>query len=74
MYLIIGKDNCPQCDTLINLFDKKCIRNYYIDHTAMPSNVISYLKMYSSTYPLVLEIKNQGSYADTLEYFAKLGF
>jgi glutaredoxin len=73
MYLVIGKDNCPQCDTLLNLLDEKCIRNYYIDQTAMPPNVITYLKMYSSTYPIVLEIKNQGSFANTLEYFANLG-
>ena len=74
MYLVIGKDKCPQCDTLLNMLDKKGIRNCYTDQTTMPANVISYLKMYSSTYPIVLEIKNQGSYADTLEYFANLGF
>ena len=72
MYLVIGKDKCPQCDTLLNLLDEKGIRNCHIDQTVMPSNVISYLKMYSSTYPIVLEIKNQHSFASTLEYFTNL--
>ena len=69
MYLVIGKDNCPQCDTLLNLFDEKNIRSYYINHQAMPGNDITYLKMYSATYPIVLEIKNQASFGNTLKYF-----
>lgn len=72
MYLVIGKENCPQCEILTELFEKKSIRYCYVNNDALNSRVITYFKMYSSTYPIVLEIKNQHSFASTLEYFTNL--
>ena len=68
------KRQLPTMRHFANLFDEKNIRSCYINHQAMPANVISYFKMYSATYPLVLEIKNQASFGNTLEYFENCEF
>jgi hypothetical protein len=42
MYVIIGQQNCIQCDELKNLFDEKGIQYNYLDMTEMPNKTITY--------------------------------
>ena len=57
MYALIGKEKCNKCNILKNLFDEKGIQYHYVDMLEMPHKTITYLKMYCSSYPMVLNIK-----------------
>jgi hypothetical protein len=53
MYVIIGKQNCIQCDELKNLLDEKGIQYNYLDMTEMPNKTMTYLRMYCNSFPIV---------------------
>ena len=46
MYVIIGMQNCIQCDELKNLLDEEGIQDNYLDMTEMPNKTMTYLRMY----------------------------
>ena len=54
MYVLIGKEKCNQCNILKNLLDEKGIQYYYADVSKITHELLTYLRMYSSTYPIVL--------------------
>ena len=54
MYVIIGQQNCIQCDELKNLFDEKGIQYNYLDMTEMPHETMTYLRMYGESFPIDL--------------------
>ena len=56
MYLIIGNDNCNLCNILKNLLDEKGIRYSYIDREVLPQATTGYLKMYCTSYPMILKM------------------
>jgi glutaredoxin-related protein len=57
MYVLIGKEKCNQCNILKNLLDEKGIQYHYVDMLEVPHKTMTYLKMYYSSYPMVLNIK-----------------
>ena len=56
MYVIIGKEKCDQCNILENLLDEKGIRHHCLVMLEMPHKTMTYLKIYCSSYPMVLNI------------------
>jgi hypothetical protein len=58
-----------RCDILKNLLDEKGIQYHYVDVNNMPHNTMTYLKMYWSSYPMVLGVKYFSTFNETLEYF-----
>ncbi len=62
MYVLIGKEKCNQCNILKNLLDEKGIQYHYLD-------TLTYLRMYSNTYPIVLGVKHFSTFNETLEHF-----
>ena len=72
MYVLIGKEKCNQCNMLKNLLDEKGIPYHYLDMLEMPHDTMTCLKMYCSTYPMVLNIKCFSTFNETLEHFNKI--
>jgi glutaredoxin len=68
MYVIIGTQNCIQCDELKNLLDEKGKPYYYLDMTEMPNKTMTYLRMYCISFPIVLNINH--SFSDFDETFS----
>ena len=70
MYVIIGKQNGIQCDELKILLDEKGIQYDYLDMTKMPNKMMTYLKMYCNSFPIVLNINHSFSnFEETLTHF-----
>ena len=69
MYVLIGKEKCTQCNILKNLLDEKGIQYNYVDVSKIPHELLTYLRMYSSTYPIVSGVKHFSTFNETLEYF-----
>ena len=57
MYVLIGKEKCNQCNILKNLLDEKGIQYHYLDVSKIPHELLTYLRMYCNTYPIVLGVK-----------------
>jgi hypothetical protein len=57
MYVLIGKEKCNQCNKLKNLLDEKGIQYHYVDVSKIPPELLTYLRMYCNTYPIVLGVK-----------------
>jgi hypothetical protein len=55
--------------TLKNLLDEKGIQYHYLDVYKIPHELLTYLRMYSNTYPIVLGVKYFSTFNETLEYF-----
>ena len=69
MYVIIGKQNCNQCEELKNLLDEKGIQYNYLDMTEMPRKTMTYLRMYCNSFPIVLNINHSFSnFEETLTH------
>ena len=69
MYVLIGKERCNQCNRLKNLLDEKGIQHTCVDVSKIPHELLTQLRMYSNTYPIVLGIKHFSTFNETLEYF-----
>ena len=54
MYVLIGKEKCNQCNILKNLLDEKGIQYHYLDVSKIPHELLTYLRMYCNTYPIVV--------------------
>ena len=69
MYLIIGKNKCTHCNILKNLSDEKGVRYHYLDKEELPQTTTQYLKMYCTSYPMILKISHFSCFHDCLDYF-----
>jgi glutaredoxin len=69
MYVLIGKEKCNQCNILKNLLDEKGIQYHYLDTSKVPHELLTYLRMYCNTYPIVLGVKHFSTFNETLEHF-----
>jgi len=69
MYVLIGKEKCNQCNILKNLLDEKGIPYHYLDVSKIPHELLTYLRMYCDTYPIVLGVKRFSTFNETLEHF-----
>ena len=69
MYVSIGKEKCDQCNILKKLLDEKGIQHNYVDVSKIPHELLTYLRMYSNTYPIVLGVKHFSTFNETLEHF-----
>jgi len=72
MYVLIGKEKCNQCNILKSLLDGKGIQYHYVDMLEMPYKTMTYLKMYCSSYPMVLSVNYFSTFNETLEHFNKI--
>jgi hypothetical protein len=54
------------------LLEEKGIRYHYLDALEMPHKTITYLKMYSSSYPMVLSVKYFSTFNETLNRLNKI--
>ncbi len=72
MYLIIGKEKCNQCNILKNLLDEKGIRYSYLDKEELSQATTGYLKMYCTSYPMILKISHFSCFNDCLDYFNEI--
>ena len=69
MYVIIGKQNCNQCDELKNLLDEKEIQYNNLDMTEISNKTMTYLRMYCNSFPIVLNINHSFSnFEETLTH------
>ena len=66
MYVLIGKEKCNQCNILKNLLDEKGIQYHYVDLSKIPQELLTYLRMYCNTYPIVLGVKYFSTFNETL--------
>ncbi len=55
--MLIGKEKCDQCNILKNLLDEQGIQYHYVDVSKIPHELLTYLRMYCNTYPIVLGVK-----------------
>ena len=69
MYVLIGTEKCNQCNILKNLLDEKGIQYHYVDVSKIPPELLTYLRMYCNTYPIVLGVKYFSTFNETLEHF-----
>jgi hypothetical protein len=69
MYVLIDKEKFNRCDMLKNLLEEKGIHYHYADMKNMPHKTMTYLKMYCSSYPMVLGVKYFSTFNETLEHF-----
>jgi glutaredoxin len=69
MYVLIGKEKCNQCNILKKLLDEKRIQYHYLDVSKINHELLTYLRMYSSTYPIELGVKYFSTFNETLEHF-----
>ena len=67
MYVLIGKEKCNQCNILKNLLDEKGIQYHYV--SKIPHELLTYLRLYFNTYPIVLGVKYFSTFNETLEHF-----
>ena len=58
MYVVMGKQNCIQCEELNNLLEEKGMQFNYLDMTEMPNETMSCLRMYCNRLPMVLNINH----------------
>ena len=58
MYVIVGKQNCIQCDEFKNLLDEKGIQYKYLDIKEMPKETMTYLRMHWNSFPIVLNLNH----------------
>ena len=65
MYVLIGKEKCNQCNMLKNLLDEKGIPYHYLDMLEMPHDTMTYLKMYCSSYPMILSVNYFSTFNET---------
>ena len=72
VYVLIGKEKCNQCNILKNLLDEKGMQYHYVDMLEMPHKTMASLKMYCSSYPMVLNIKCFSTFNETLDHFNKI--
>ena len=72
MYVLIGKEKCNQCNILKNLLDEKGMQYHYVDMLELPNTTMTYLKMYCSSYPMVLSVNYFSTFNDILEHFNKI--
>ncbi len=72
MYVLIGKEKCKQCTILKNLLDEKGIQYHYVDASKITHELLTNLRMYSSTYPVVLDVQYFSTFNETLEHFHKI--
>ena len=73
MYVIIGKQKCIQCDESKNLLDEKGIQCDNLDMTEMPHKMMTYLRMYCNSFPIVLNLNHSFSiFEETLTHFNHL--
>ena len=66
---LIGKEKCNQCNILKNLLDEKGIQYHYVDVSKIPPELLTYLRMYCNSYPIVLGVKYFSTFNETLEHF-----
>ncbi len=57
-----------RCDILKNLLDEKGIQYNFLDVSKIPHKLLTYLRMYSNTYPIVSGVKYFSTFNETLEY------
>ena len=69
VYVLIGKEKCNQCNILKNLLDEKGIQYHYVDVSKIPPELLTYLRMYCNSYPIVLGVKYFSTFNETLEHF-----
>jgi hypothetical protein len=69
IYIYIGKEKCNQCNILKNLLDEKGIQYHYVDVSKIPPELLTYLRMYCNSYPIVLGVKYFSTFNETLEHF-----
>ena len=69
MYVLIGKEKCNQCNILKNLLDEKGIQYHDVDVSKIPHELLTYLRMYCNSYPIVLGVKYFSTFNETLEHF-----
>jgi hypothetical protein len=69
MYVFIGKEKCNQCNILKNLLDEKGIQYHYVDVSKIPPELLTYLRMYCNTYPIVLGVNFFSTFNEMLEHF-----
>ena len=69
MYVLIGKEKGNQSNILKNLLDDKGIKYHYVDVSKIPPELLTYLRMYCNTYPIVLGVKYFSTFNETLEHF-----
>ena len=74
MYVLIGKEKCNQCNILKNLLDEKGIHYHYVDVSKIPHELLTYLRMYCNTYPIVLGVKYFSTFNETLEILKTFEF
>jgi hypothetical protein len=67
MYLIIGKDNSSLCNILKNMLDEKGLS--YLNREDVPQATTGYLKMYCTSYPMILKISHFTTFHGCLDYF-----
>ena len=72
MYVLIGKEKCNVCSILKNLLEEKGTRYHYLDALEMPHKTMTYLKMYCSSYPMVLNVNCFSTFNETLEHFHRI--
>ena len=49
--------------------DEKGIQYHYVDVSRIPHELLTYLRMYCNTYPIVLGVKYFSTFNETLEHF-----
>ena len=73
MYVIVGKQNCIQCDEFKNLLDELGIQYNYLDITEMPNKTMKCLRMYCNSFPIGLCIINSFSnFEEALTHFEQI--
>ena len=55
-----------------NLLDEKGIQYHYVDASNITHELLTNLRMYSSTYPVVLDVQYFSTFNETLEHFHKI--
>ena len=49
--------------------DEKGIQYHYVDVSKIPPELLTYLRMYCNSYPIVLGVKYFSTFNETLEHF-----
>ena len=72
MYVLICKEKCNQCYILKNLLDEEGIQYQYVDMKDMPLITMTYLKMYCSSYPMILSVYYFSTFNEALEHLNQI--
>ena len=72
MYVLIAKEECNQCNILKNLLDEKGIGYQYLDMLEMPHDTLTHLKMFCSSYPMILNVNYSSTFNETIEHLNKI--